>query len=253
MQRSLPLSSRLLFGGASIIVVIVAWWLLTATVVPQIRFPSPDSVASDSVANFGELLVDSGVTWLRVAAGFVLGSLYGIASGLSMSGNRVMLAMADPIIEILRPLPPIAAIPFFILWFGLGELGKVLLIAFGCSTILLIATLDAVRHVPVQYVESARTLGAQTKDVYRTVVIPAIMPTVFANLRIALAISFSLGIAAEFMGASAGLGYRIMLAGRILDTSGMVIGILLVGVLSLITDHGLRVLSGRVAAWSIAE
>lgn len=253
MQRQLSLQGRLLLGILSVLIVGLAWWALTATVVPRIRFPSPASVWEALTENFGGLLAASGITWLRVMAGFVLGAAFGFLNGLALSRNRIMLAMNDPIIEILRPLPPIAAIPFFILWFGLGELGKVLLVAFGCSVILLIATLDAVRHVPVAYVEAASTLGAGTGDIYRTVVTPAILPTVLASLRIALGISFSLGIAAEFMGASEGLGYRIMLAGRILDTAGMVVGILLVGILSLVTDYLIRVMSARLAAWTVVE
>jgi len=245
--------TRVILGALSVALVLLVWWALTATIVPRIRFPSPASVWDSLSDNYVGLIKAAGLTWLRVIAGFVLGVAMGFLSGLSLSRNRIMLAMNDPIIEILRPIPPIAAIPFFILWFGLGELGKILLVAFGCSTILLIATLGAVRHVPIAYVESASTLGAGTGEIYRTVVVPSILPTVVASLRIALGISFSLGIAAEFMGASEGLGYRIMLAGRILDTSGMVVGILLVGLLSLVTDHLIRVGSDRLVKWTVVE
>lgn len=250
MVKEYDYRKRVMIGAVSAVLLLVLWYLLTWRLIDPINFPSPGSVIEIVIREPARLLTYTAHTWLRVLAGFIAGSAYGIFSGITMSRSRLMMAASDPIIEILRPIPPLAVIPFFILWFGLGELGKVLLIAFGCSTILLVTTLDSIRHVSPDFVHAAYTLGANDSQAYRTVVLPAIMPALFAALRVAAALSFTLGIAAEFMGAQSGLGYMIMLARRTLNTPGMVVGILLIGVISLLTDRAIRWARSRILAWA---
>src|SRR5690606_25006802 len=127
---------------------------------------------------------------------------------------RTVTAILDPFIEMLRPIPALALIPFFVLWFGLGDTGKILLIALGGAVVMVVTVYEALERVPRIYVDAARTLGVNTLGVYRTVLLPAILPTFWSGVRVSSALSFGLGIAAEFMGAQDGLGYLILLARR---------------------------------------
>lgn len=237
-------------GLAAIIGLLLLWWLATETVVAPLYFPSPFSVIAVFIDRPGAMLEHALVTTGRVLAGLGLGAVFGFVNAISMARNKVLAEMSYPVIELLRPIPPLALIPFFILWFGLGDLGKVLLIAAGTSMILLVATSEAIRRVPPIYVHAARTLGASERFIYRTVVTPAIVPAVFAALRVAAAISFALAIAAEYMGAQSGLGFLIMQASRTLRTDQIVAGIILIGLVSLGLDYAIRAISARLLAWA---
>src|SRR6185312_12200538 len=103
--------------------------------------------------------------------------------------------LLDPIIEILRPIPPLAFIPFIILWVGIGVGGMLVLIAFGSFLTLVVTTVEATRTVSPVYVQAARTLGASSRHVYRTVVFPAIVPNIMGGVRVAMGMSFAVGIA----------------------------------------------------------
>lgn len=249
MRLSRPGRSTLL-GTAAITGLVAVWWLLTATVVAPLYFPSPLSVVEVFVERPAAMLEHVVVTSGRVLAGLGIGAVFGFVNAISMARNKLLAEMSYPIIELLRPIPPLALIPFFILWFGLGDIGKVLLIAAGTSMILLVTTAEAIRRVPPVYVQAARTLGASERFIYRTVVTPAIVPSVFSALRVAAAISFALAIAAEYMGAQSGLGFLIMQASRTLQTDQIVAGIILIGLVSLALDYLIRAIGGRLLAWA---
>jgi taurine transport system permease protein len=234
----------------SVIGLFVLWLVLTQTIVPPLIFPSPQAVFATVEDRPWTIVEYAGATTARVVVGFLIGSALGVLNGISLHMNPVLGRISDPIVEILRPVPPIAMMPFIIIWFGIGDLGKVIIVAAGCSTILLVNTVEAIRRVNPNFVHAARSLGASKQHIYRTIVIPAILPSVFAGLRVALALSFTLTIAAEFMGAQTGLGFMIMLARRYLDTASIVAGIIIIGVLSLGMDRILRSTGKHLLRWS---
>jgi len=249
-RRAGPNGRRIPLEALSIVGVFVIWFVATHTIVKPLIFPSPESVL-DAFYRRSEVIAEYVVaTLFRVLLGFCIGSAFGIVNGITLQKSVIMGRLSDPVIEILRPIPPIAMIPFFIIWFGIGDLGKVVLVAAGCSMILLVNTVEAIQHVNPTFIQAALTLGADKNYIYRTVIIPAILPSVFAGLRVALALSFTLAIAAEFMGAQSGLGFMIMQARRFLDTPAIIAGIILVGLLNLGLDRILRYVGSRVLRWS---
>jgi ABC-type nitrate/sulfonate/bicarbonate transport system permease component len=185
-----------------------------------------------------------------VLASFILGSLVGILVGLVMSRYQLVFGLLEPFIEALRPIPPIALIPFFILWFGLGDSGKLLLAGLGCFMVLVIGTVEAVRNVPRIYLQAAQSLGANGSYAYRTVVVPAILPELIGSLRVSLALAFGLTIAAELMGAQSGIGYLMMVARRSLNTQTILLGIIIIGIEAWLADRMLGVLTRRLTSWT---
>ena len=236
----------------SIITVLVIWYLATAQfeLITPLKFPSPVSIIETLGRVQSTIVEHSAVTLLRVLASFGIGSLIGMVVGLFMSRFQIVFAILDPIIEIIRPIPPIALIPFFILWFGIGNFGQILLAGLGTFMVLVVSTIEAVRNVPRIYVQAARSLGASDAYIYRTVIIPAIVPELIAAWRVALALAFALTIAAELMGAQSGLGFMIMVARRSLNTDVILLGIIIIGVEAKLMDTLLNTLTRRITTWT---
>jgi len=190
------------------------------------------------------------VTLSRVLAGWSLGAIAGITVGLLMTSNRVWFSITNPFIEGLRPIPPIALVPFFILWFGLGSFGQILLIALGCFMVMAVNTVVAVNNLAPIYIRAARTLGATRLRVYLTVVVPGILPALVAGLRIAAALAFGLAVAAEFMGAQSGIGFLMMVARRTLNTNTILLGTIILGMESFAVDAVIRKVCGHFTRWN---
>jgi ABC-type nitrate/sulfonate/bicarbonate transport system permease component len=237
----------------SVLLYLVIWFAITEegfAIVPSIFFPSPLMVIQAAINLSTILIVDVLVTLARVFVGLGAGIVLGVGLGLLMSVNKKIYYFFDPLIESMRPVPVIAMIPFFLLWFGINETGKILLVLLGVFAIMVVNTVESIRNIPKIYTQAAVTLGASKWDVYRRVILPGIVPGLIGPLRVSLALSFTLVVAAEFMGAQAGLGYRILEARRLFNTDVILLGIVLFGVLSGVLDQGLRRLMNHVTRWS---
>ncbi|HQK83486.1 MAG TPA: ABC transporter permease [Atribacter sp.] len=234
----------------SFAIFIICWYFLTKYFIPPIKFPTPLMVINAFYELRFTVLNHIGATMFRVLTGFLVGSIAGIGFGLFMGLNPSVNKYLNPLVESSRPVPPIATIPFFILWFGIGDLGKILLIIVGCALVMIVNTVEAIRNVPPIYVKAAQTLGARNNSIYKTIIMPAIIPHIIAGLRVASALSFSLAIAAEYMGAQSGIGYVVMLARRTLKTENIMLGILLLGILSSLLDTGIRLVGNYLTRWS---
>jgi ABC-type nitrate/sulfonate/bicarbonate transport system permease component len=236
----------------SIILMFLLWYLVTVQfqLIPPLKFPSPNAILETLAQVQTTIIEHSFVTLVRVLSSFILGSFIGIIVGLIMSRFRLVFAILDPIIEAIRPIPPIALIPFFILWFGIGNFSQILLAGLGCFMVMVISTIEAVRNVPRIYTQAAQTLGASSAYIYRTVIIPAIVPELIAGWRVALALAFGLTIAAELMGAQSGIGFMIMVARRSLNTATILLGIIIIGLQATLMDRLLNILTRRLTAWT---
>lgn len=227
------------------------WIVLTRdqTRSQHLMFPSPDSLLIVIGNHWQDILSYSLTTWYRVLTGLVLGALCGFLLGLLMTWHNIVDSILDPLIEIIRPIPPIALTPFFILWFGLGDEGQLLLIALGCFMVTIVTTVVSVRNVHPIYVRAARSLGANDFNLYLTVFIPAILPNFLSGMRVAAATGFGLTVAAEYLGAQGGLGYLIRNARTTLDTDVILLSAILLGIESLLTDRLLRLIFGKLTEW----
>lgn len=244
--------NKRIIGLISVIVMFVLWYLATVQfqLIPSLKFPSPIAIVDTLGRVQNTILEHSLVTLFRVVSSFILGSLAGMALGLVMSRFQIVFAILDPLIEAIRPVPPIALVPFFILWFGIGDFGQILLAGLGCFMVMVISTIEAVRNVPRIFMQAAQSLGANSAYIYRTVIIPAIVPELIAGWRVALALAFGLTIAAELMGAQSGLGFMIMVARRSLNTQTILLGIIIIGLLAMATDRLLNILTRRLTVWT---
>lgn len=253
MQQSKP--KRLLTAEAklsilTVLTAVVIWYFFTDSFIPKLFFPSPmDTV--QVVGRMEGVLVEYFIaTMYRVVVGMLAGAILGVLCGIAMSWNKWINSILDPVIEALRPIPPVALIPFFILWFGIGDTGKLILTALGGFTVMVVTTLEAIKHVSPIYIMAARTLGANRLTIYRTVILPAITPPLIGGMRVTVALSFALVIAAEFMGAQSGLGYMIMLARRTLQTDAILVGVIIIGITSWIVDRMVRVIGNYLTRWA---
>jgi len=237
----------------AIVLYFAAWFAVSEQgfgLVRPIKFPSPRMVVDAAFRLHDIILWDVAYTLARVVAGFCAGTVLGIGLGLAMSYNRKVFYFFDPLVESMRPVPVIAMIPFFLMWFGIDELGKFLLITLGVFAIMVVSTVEAVRNVASKYLLAAQTLGASKGQRFRTIVIPAILPELIGPLRVAAALSFTLVVAAEFMGAKAGVGYRILEARRMFNTDVILLGVVVIGIMSAISDALIRRVTAHLTRWS---
>jgi ABC-type nitrate/sulfonate/bicarbonate transport system permease component len=240
-------------GIISVLLYFLIWFLITEDgleLVRPIKFPSPRMVVEAAITISSVLAKDILVTVARVIIGWGAGVALGVGLGLWMSFNKKVYYFFDPVIESIRPVPVIAMIPFFLLWFGINETGKFLLVMMGVFAIIVVSTVESVRNVPKIYIRAAETLGASSRQIFRRIIIPAIIPQLIGPLRVSAALSFTLVVAGEFMGAQAGLGYRILEARRLFNTDVILLGIVLFGILSGISDNLLRRITNYITRWS---
>jgi ABC-type nitrate/sulfonate/bicarbonate transport system permease component len=237
----------------AILLYFLAWFLITEdglALVRPIKFPSPRMVVEAAITISSVLGKDILVTSARVIVGWGAGVALGVGLGLWMSFNKKVYYFFDPLIESMRPVPVIAMIPFFLLWFGINETGKFLLVLLGVFTIIVVSTVEAVRNVPKIYIRAAETLGASQRQIFRRIIIPAIIPQLIGPLRVSAALSFTLVVAGEFMGAQSGLGYRILEARRLFNTDVILLGIVIFGLISSVSDTLIRRITNYITRWS---
>lgn len=246
-QRLWPLASL-----GTLLVVGCIWWLLTSglSIVKPLYFPAPVEVISSLIRLGPSLLADGIATLMRVVVSWMLGSALGVLAGLVMVRSRIAYFILTPIVEALRPVPPVALIPFVILWFGIGDSGKIFLAALGCFMVMAINTIVAADNVAPVYLRAARSLGATQNQVYRTIILPAIGPQLVGGLRIGAALAFAIVVAAEFLGAKNGIGTLIMLASRTLNTPVVLLGTIVIGLEAFFLERVIRWFSLRLTAWA---
>jgi len=245
------------------------WWALTASgVVQPLILPSPLAVAERWYAALlpqapfdpaqgsyfawlfsGELPRDAAASLWRVILGFVAGTMPALPLGLAMGASDRAYAIFNPLIQILRPIPPIAFIPLSILWFGLGNPPAVFLIALGAFFPVLMNTIAGVRSVDAIYLRAARNLGAGQGTIFRRVMLPGAMPYILAGMRIGIGTAFIVVIVSEMIAVNNGLGYRILEAREFMWSDKIIAGMITIGLLGLAIDVGMNRLNNHLLRW----
>ena len=187
---------------------------------------------------------------MMTVLGFALGTALGIAIGVSMAYSRNTRELFGGILDFLRPVPALALIPLFILWFGIGKGPQIALIVFGTSVILGLTTIEAIRNVPPVYIRAALTMGASRWHIYRTVILPSITPHILGAVRVAGVASWGLDVAAEFIGAQTGLGYLIIIRQQYLDTPGIMLIVIIFSILAMGLDLIIRAVERPITKWT---
>jgi NitT/TauT family transport system permease protein len=252
MRRSW-LSHSWLLGGAGVALVLILWSVITASgLVDKLFLPSPGAVwsAGQMQAREGLLWGDFIASIGRVFGGFALSAAVSLPLGIAMGTSLVICRLLEPLIGLIRYMPAPAFIPLLIIYFGLGELPKVLLIFIGTVFFNTLMIMDAVKFVPHEMIETALTLGGRRQQILTRVILPCITPQVIDTYRINMASAWNLVIVAELVAANEGLGKRISLAQRFLRTDEIFVGLIVIGLIGLAIDLGFRYLMRRACAWA---
>jgi taurine transport system permease protein len=241
----------------SIAFVLAVWTGVTeGSLVRDLFLPTPVDVWSGflDLAQNGyrnrSLLDHAGFSLERVLAGFVTGAAAGTLLGLCMGYAPRIDALAAPFIEFLRPLPQLAYLVLLIIWFGIGERSKIIMLFLAALPVSAVAARDGVRNVPTERIQAARSLGATRAQIFRYVVFPSALPEIFTGARLAIGIVYATLIAAEIIAGDSGLGWLILDAGRFLRSDYVFAGILMIGLMGLGLDRLLRFLETRIVHWA---
>jgi len=247
---------RLLGRGVSrtgiLLVLAVLWEVLPRTGLADPTFlPSLSEVlaAGWDLARDGQLAEHTVASLQRSLLGLGLAVLYAVPLGLAIGWYRRTHDVLNPLIEVLRNTAPLALLPLFILFLGIGEVSKVALVVYSCSWPLLLNTVAGVRQVDPLLVKSARTMGATPAQLFARVILPAALPGVFVGIRLASAASILVLIAAEMVGAKAGLGYLVIYAQYNFQIPQMYFGILSITAIGLAVNASLEYLERRLMRW----
>ncbi|NHZ88753.1 ABC transporter permease subunit [Massilia sp. CCM 8733] len=197
----------------------------------------------------GELMVDALTSMVRVLLGFAIGAGLALPLGLAMGANARVYAWLNPLVQLLRPIPPIAYIPLAILWFGLGNPPAVFLIALGAFFPVLINTIAGVRQVDAIYLRAARNLGASGHTLFLRVILPAAVPYILSGVRIGIGTAFIVVIVSEMIAVNNGLGFRILEAREYFWSDKIMAGMISIGMLGLAIDAGMDRLNNYLLRW----
>lgn len=245
------LTRQRLIGLSVVTLLIVIWLVLTVGgFVRPLFVPGPADLARGferwAPSMFDDIWQTVG---LRIIPGFFIGGVVGLVVGIAMAVSQTFRAVADPIVEAVRPLPPLALIPLLILWFGIGIGTHVVMIAFGTFIVMVVTAYEAVRNVPPIYLQAAATLGANRVQVFRRVIVPAIVPDIFGGIRVAVAASFGYAVAAELMGAQGGVGWFMVTSRRYLLTENIVAALIVIVIMAFLADQLVRWVNRRLTDW----
>ena len=233
-----------------LIAVLLAWQLAALRGLPEYVL-SPFEIARFFVRALGtsELYENIGASLGRSLPGFLIGSALGALLGLAAGTARWFDRLLSPAVFLTYPVPKIVMLPIFMIWFGIGDLSKVLIIALACFYPVFINAYTGARQTRTILVWSALGMGASRRDVFRRVVVPSAAPMIFASLRVSLALSFIVMFAAEMINARSGLGHMIRVAENSLRFDLMYVSLLAIALLGYAGDRMVRLAHSRVLAW----
>jgi ABC-type nitrate/sulfonate/bicarbonate transport system permease component len=236
---------------ASLLVFVVLLWELLAIRGLPAYILGPVEILRHFFAALGseELYGHVGASLMRSLPGFVIGTLLGIAFGLAAGIARGFDQMLSPVIFLTYPVPKIVMLPLFMLWFGIGDLSKILIIALACFYPMFINAYYGAKSTPAILVWSGLNMGAGRWRIFFRVVVPSALPLIFAGMRVSLALSFIVMFAAEMINARSGLGHLIREAENSLRFDLMYVSLLSIAVLGYAGDRLLRLSRERVLAW----
>lgn len=244
---------------------LLLFWVLITTpfggkaLVAPLFLPSPASVFDTFVSltkngyQGKSLWYHLGISLFRFGLAFSLTVLVAVPLGLWMGMNETIKAVLDPPIEITRPMPKLALLPLLIIWFGIGEVSKVVIIVLALFPILSISSMQAVRGVGRRKVQAALALGASATMIFRRVIFPASLPGIFTSIRVSIGIGVTMLVGAEMIATNSGIAYMAMSASDFLLTNVVIVGTLIMALLGYSLDLFARALENRIVHWGGKE
>jgi len=245
--------TRTLLGVAFFVVFFAVWAFFTlGGFVPPTFLASPITMVKEGWLLFTEynFIHDIGMTVWRVVGGFVLAAIVAVPLGIAMGAYKPVEAFLEPFVSFCRYLPASAFIPLLILWAGIGEAQKLLVIFIGSVFQIILMVAVTVGGARKDLVEAAYTLGAGSQGIVRRVLIPGAAPGIAEALRLVLGWAWTYVIVAELIGSSSGIGHMITDSQALLNTGQIIFGIIVIGVIGLVSDFAFKAVNKRLFAWS---
>jgi NitT/TauT family transport system permease protein len=256
-EYSTSMKFRLLWRPLAFISLLLLLWEVGVRRQASHLLPGPWGVVGGIVdlARHGLLTKYVVASLFRVTWGFALAVVTAIPLGLAIGWYRRAEMALNPILQILRPISPLAWIPIAILWFGVGDLAAVFLIFVGCFFPLMLTAIDAVKSIPAVYINAGRNFGLSSAGLVYRVLYPAVVPNLIVGLRITLGIAWLVVVAAEMIAVSSGLGFLIVDARNAGNRYDLVVaGMLIIGIIGLLLDQGMRSLEKvKSFRWGYSE
>ena len=240
----------------SVLVMLFVWWLVTTLgLVKPLFVPAPQLVLSKFVQIWNEGFTNTSflehifISTARVFGAFLLACVIGLPLGLAMGMSPLIRGIFDPPIEFYRPIPPLAYLPLMIIWFGIGETSKVLLIFLSVFAPVVLGARSGVKSAAIEQIHAAYSFGATRWQVMRHVILPSAMPEILTAMRGGIGLGWTTLVAAEMVAATSGLGYMVLSASQFLQTSVVIMGIFVIATIAFAFDLLMRFLERRLVPW----
>jgi len=240
----------------TIVLVMTIWFIITENNwVSPVLFPSPREVwdafidiCTNNYKNYS-LLSHLGTSLGRLFFAFFLAIVVAVPLGLASGYNKWFRGLLDPVIEFYRPLPPLAYYTLLVLWLGIGNASKIALLFLACFAPIYIACYSAVLKVPVSYLNCAQSLGANKRQIFWHVILPAGLPDIFVGTRTAIGFGYTTLVAAEMVAARSGIGWMVLDASNYLRSDIVFVGIIIMGITGIVIDALLRQIEKQAIPW----
>jgi len=243
-------------SAASIALFFFVWWLVTAMGwVRPLFVPSPMAIVTKFIVIWNDgftgtpFLDHVAISTVRVFGAFILACLVGLPLGLAMGMSPIMRGFFDPPIEFYRPIPPLAYLPLMIIWFGIGETSKILLIFLSVFAPVVLGARSGVKSAAIEQIHAAYSFGATRWQVMRHVIMPSALPEILTAMRIGIGFGWTTLVAAEMVAATKGLGYMVLSASQFLQTPVVIMGIFVIAIIAFAFDLLMRFVERRLVPW----
>ena len=240
----------------SILVLLFVWWLATTLGwIKPLFLPSPGAIISKFFTILRTGYTDTSflehvtISTARVFGAFLLACVVGVPLGLAMGMSPLIRGVLDPPIEFYRPIPPLAYLPLMIIWFGIGETSKVLLIFLSVFAPVALGARSGVKSAAIEQIHAAYSFGASRWQVLRHVILPAALPEILTAMRIGIGFGWTTLVAAEMVAATSGLGYLVLSASQFLQTSTVIMGIIVIAIIAYAFDLLMRFIERKIVPW----
>ena len=253
MERENSFGKKVFFGIIGFIILLVLWGVITYSgLVKPLFLPSPTEVFENTIDLFvnQNFLEDILASIWRVFVGFLFASIIAVPLGIFIGSYKGLQALIGPIVEFMRYLPAAAFVPLAILWLGIGDIEKMFIIFIGTLPYLTVLVADVVKHVNADLINVGHTLGASDKQILFEIIIPSSMPMIWDSLRVMAGIGWTYIIVAEIVAARSGIGHVIIEAQRYLLTANIITGLIIIGIIGLITDYAFKYFGKKFFPWS---
>jgi taurine transport system permease protein len=254
--RRLGEGSSIVANVLTVAAILALWWVATHyNWIKPLFLPKPETIwnafkqAWSGEFDNNTLLGHFGWSMIRVFGAFALAVAIGVPVGIAMGVSRLARGVFDAPIEFYRPLPPLAYLPLMIIWFGIGEMSKVLLIFLACFAPVALAARAGVRSASQEQIQAALSMGATRGQVVRHVIVPAALPDILVGLRIGMGVGWTTLVAAEMIAAQSGLGQMVLNASNFLRTDVVILGIIIIGVVAYAFEMAMRLLEAWLVPW----